>query len=225
MHEKKRIEPKTAITKAIPTAILMIFLSSAFAETTGATVVYKEGVLSVDGKPVEIGAKVPDGALLSTDVNGLAEIVFADKNAFRVGPATTFRVRLEKKRRSLEIERGPITAVLRKLDKATGGSMNVRTPSLVAGVRGTSFCVWVSGSKQETFFCTCNGRIEFIPGGTQRKILKEARHHEALTFSGAGKYVTVTVPDPQGNLWHDDSNLESLAARIGETMDWTRIED
>ncbi len=226
MSERTAFEPKTAIHKAIMGATLIgLYFCPVFADTAGTTVVYKEGILTVDGTPVEIGAKVPDGALLSTDKNGLAEIVFADKNVVRVGPSTTFRVSLEKKRRSLEIERGTITAVLRKLDKAAGGSMKVRTPSLVAGVRGTSFCVWVSGTEQKTFFCTCNGRIEFTPGGTKRKILKEASHHDALVFAGTGKKVTVAPPEPGANTWHTDADLENLAARIGETIDWTHIED
>jgi hypothetical protein len=83
----------------------------------------------------------------------------------------------------------------------------------------------VSGTADETYFCTCNGRIEFIPGGTKKKIIKEAKHHEALTFSGSGKNVTITTPDPQANKWHTDGDLESLAASIGETIDWTHIDD
>lgn len=189
-----------------------------------ATVAYLEGTLTMDGDPVALGDAIVDGALLRTDADGLAEIVFADKNIIRVGPSASLRVRLSGLQRSLDIERGTVTAVLRKLDKALGGGMKVSTPSMVAGVRGTSFCAWVSGKENETYFCTCNGRIEFVPGGTQRSIVEEASHHEAFLFSGSGDAAAVSVPGSGHDHRHTDADIESLAARIGETMDWTAIE-
>jgi hypothetical protein len=179
----------------------------------------------MDGTPVELGAAISDGSLLKTDADGRAEIVFAEKNIIRIGPSASLRIRFAGLERSLEIEKGTVTAVLRKLDKAAGGQMKVTTPSLVAGVRGTSFCAWVSGTSDETYFCTCNGKIEFVPGGTGKGIIEEASHHEALVFTGVGEAVTVTVPGPEVNHRHTDADLETLAARIGEKMDWTTIEE
>lgn len=189
-----------------------------------ASVVYLEGSLTMNGEPLEIGAIIEDDALLQTQADSLAEIVFGDKNAIRIGPNASLRVHLAELERSVQVERGAVTAVLRKLEKAAGGNLQVNTPSLVAGVRGTSFCVWVSGSDEETYFCTCNGHIEFVPGGTSEKIIKEASHHDALIFKGSGDNVQVTLPDEHTNHRHDDASLESLAARIGEKMDWTQVE-
>jgi hypothetical protein len=183
-----------------------------------------EGTLTMDGAPLKIGSAITDGSLLQTGADSLAEIVFADKNILRIGPSASLTFRLQGLERSMDIQKGTVTAVLRKLDKAAGGRMKIRTPSLVAGVRGTSFCVWVNGAAPETYFCTCNGRIEFVPGGTEKSIIEEASHHEALDFTGTGTDVKVSEPGPDANRRHTDADLESLAARIGEKMDWTKIE-
>jgi len=198
--------------------------SSTMATARNASVAYLEGTVTQDGVTLAIGDEIRDGALIQTDLDGLAEIVFEDKNAIRIGPSASLRVHLAVLEKSLDIERGTVTAVLRKLDKLAGGKLDVNTPSLVAGVRGTSFCVWVSGKTDETYFCTCNGRIEFIPGGTEESIIEEANHHEALVFTGSGDGVRVVPAPADMDPRHGDADLESLASRIGEKMDWSHVE-
>ncbi len=191
----------------------------------GASVLYIEGNVTQDGKLLSIGDSVRDGALIETDADGLAEISFAGKNAIRVGRSTIVRLGYKSLDKTLKVERGTVTAVLRKLDKLSGGGMKIETPSVVAGVRGTSFCVWVSGKTDETYFCTCNGRIEFVPGGTEKSVIEEASHHEALVFTGSGDSVSFAPAAADMDPRHDDADLESLASRIGEKMDWSRIEE
>jgi len=190
-----------------------------------ASIVYFEGSVTQDGKALAIGDGIRDGALIETDRDGLAEIVFDGKNALSIGPSASLRVRLSDLEKSVNVERGKVTAVLRKLNKLSGGKLDVRTPSLVAGVRGTSFCVWVSGTAAETYFCTCNGRIEFIPGGTSESVIAEASHHEALLFTGTGETVSFVPAPADMDPRHVDADLENLAARIGETMDWSVVEE
>ncbi len=199
--------------------------TEAASPAASAKVAYLEGTVTQDGKALSIGDAIFDGALLQTDADGLAEIVFDEKNAIRISPSASLRVQFSTLQKSMNIERGTVTAVLRKLDKLSGGKMDITTPSLVAGVRGTSFCVWVMGAREETYFCTCNGRIEFTPGGTEKSIIEEANHHEALVFSGTGAGVTTSPATAEMNARHGDADLESLAARIGEKMDWTHVEN
>lgn len=199
--------------------------SAASGGKTSASIVYLEGRVTQDGKDLVLGDAIADGSLIQTDPDGLAEIVFEGKNALRIGPSASLRVHLSDLEKSVDVERGKVTAVLRKLNKLSGGKMDVRTPSLVAGIRGTSFCVWVSGTEEETYFCTCNGKIEFTPGGTDQSIIEEASHHEALVFTGSGDNVSYIPAPPDRDPRHSDKDLETLAARIGETMDWTHVEE
>lgn len=189
-----------------------------------ATLVYLEGSLTMDGVPLKVGEKVVDGSLLQTGPESLAELVFAGKNALRIGGNASLRVQLASLDRSLSVERGAVTAVLRKLDKLAGGKLTVNTPSLVAGVRGTSFYFRVEEAGAQTYFCTCNGSVVLTPEGSSEGILKEANHHDALLFTRQGASVSVTAPPSGYDHGHGDRDLETLAARVGEKMDWTRIE-
>ena len=186
--------------------------------------VYAEGTVTMNGKPLSIGDQIPLDAVLETGKESLAEIVFDGKNAIRMGQSTLLTMDITTLSRVLEVERGTITAVLRKINTVSGGDLKVRTPSLVAGVRGTSFCVWVAKDGAQTYLCCCNGTIEIAPteGAPSRET--QSTHHSAVLFTGLGTESTeVPVPadfDPR----HNDADLESLASRIGETMDWTTLE-
>jgi Uncharacterized protein conserved in bacteria len=224
MHRSKRLAVFFLSLVVLLGAILSCQKKSV-SETAEASVVYLEGSLTMDGQRLHIGSMVKDNSLLQTSADSLAEIVFENKNILRMGASTSLRAHLASLERTLEIKGGTVTAVLHKLDRALGGKMNITTPSLVAGLRGTSFCVWVNGSSNETYFCTCNGRIEFIPGGTEKSIIEEASHHAALEFTGTGNNVKVSIPGPEINKRHTDSDLESLASKIGDKMDWGKIEE
>lgn len=223
---------RSPLASLLVSALLAVSVLSCQAKKAGveaadigfASLVYLEGSLTMDGVPLKVGEKVVDGALLKTGPESLAELVFAGKNALRIGENASLRVRLASLERSLSVDAGAVTAVLRKLDKLAGGRMTVNTPSLVAGVRGTSFYFMVADSGAQTYFCTCNGSVVLTPEGESEGILKEANHHDALIFARTPEAVQVSQPPAGFDHGHGDRDLETLAARIGETMDWSRIE-
>lgn len=188
------------------------------------TLLYSEGVITMDGQAIEIGTKVTDGALIQTDSNGTAEIVFGTKNIIKMGPSTSIKLELAKLNSVVSIEKGTITAVLRKLNKLDGGGLSVKTPSAVAGVRGTSFFVRVKPEEKETYVCICNGRINLaLKDGTQ-SMVKEANHHDGTVFTGEGNDITIKKQGAGFDHGHTDKDLENLAAKIGEKMDWATNE-
>ena len=190
----------------------------------GCVLSYAEGTVTMNGKPISVGDAIAPDAVLETGKDSLAEIVFDDKNAIRMGQSTLLTIDLSTLSRVLTVDRGTLTAVLRKLDAVGGGNLKVRTPNLVAGVRGTSLCAWVAKDGSQTYLCCCNGALEIAP--TDGAPAKETRatHHSAVLYAGIGSESReVPVPadfDPR----HGDGDLESLASRIGETMDWTTLE-
>lgn len=185
---------------------------------------YAEGTVTMNGRPISVGDAIAPDAVLETGKDSLAEIVFNDKNAIRMGQLTLLTLDIATLSRALTVERGTLTAVLRKIDAVSGGNLKVRTPSLVAGVRGTSLCVWVAKDGAQTYLCCCNGAIEVAPTDGAPAKETQATHHSAVLYAGVGadsKEVPVPADfDPR----HDDEDLESLASRIGETMDWTTLE-
>lgn len=186
------------------------------------TVVYIEGEVSVNGVPAEIGQKVSGRAAIVTGAASLCEIAFGGRNVIRVNQSARATLDLSMPVPELALETGGAASVLRKLDKIAGSdSFQIKTKTAVAGVRGTLFCVWTDGS--ETYICACNGTVRTIDakGGNEQSL--KASHHSAVIYRPADR-IGFSV-ETAGMLKHDDSTLETLAARIGEKVDWTTIEE
>ncbi len=182
-----------------------------------ARVVYFEGDVLVDGREAEIGMTLGTVATFETGKTAFCEIVFADKNAVRIGWNTVATLDFSKPVTEIMLERGGAAAVLRKLEKISGDdSFRVRMKSATAGVRGTSFCVWQND--EGSYVCACNGRVKTLDseGGNEFDIV--SAHHTAKLYVPKGTGIEAI---DQGMLHHDDDSIESLAARIGETIDWT----
>ncbi len=190
--------------------------------TKEGTVVYFEGDVTVDGAPAEIGRKLSGRASVVTGEASLCEIAFGGRNVVRVSQNSQATIDLSLAVPELALEKGGAASVLRKLDKIAGAdSFQVKTKTAVAGVRGTLFCVWTDGS--ETYICACNGTVRTIDakGGNEQSL--KASHHSAVIYRPADR-IGFSV-ESAGMLKHDDSTLETLAARIGEKVDWTTIEE
>ena len=196
---------------------------SLVAPDEAAIIVYAEGTVKVNGQSVDIGARIPDGATLITGPDALAEIVFANKNILHIGAGSIVTLDLSKLQRTVNLEQGSVGAVLRKLDRLAGGSLDVRTKSAVAAVRGTTFFSQYEPEKPDTsYYCICNGKIELANPDGAAAAAVSAAHHEAhvrtMTAEGANDVAGTLVG-------HDDKLMEAMAARIGETIDWTKVED
>jgi hypothetical protein len=185
----------------------------------GLEVVYLQGDVAIDGKPAELGQKTGPRIRVVTGPGAVCELVFAGKNALRVGQNAAAAIDLAQVV-GVELEKGGVTAVLRKLDRTAAAAagtdaFRVRTQAAVAGVRGTSLCVWTDGT--QTYICACNGTVALESGDGAAIRTITAAHHHGSVFNAAG-----AAPEEAGLLYHDDAALESLAARIGETIDWTK---
>lgn len=181
---------------------------------------YAVGAVAIDGKPADVGAAVPDGALLKTGPGAQAEIVFRGKNIIRVGENSAITFSLAGLKRSAQLKQGTFSAVLRKLDKALGGEFTLRTPTAQAGVRGTSFCARVDANGY-SYFCACNGSLYLQDSLGGQGFTDASAHHKAYRFTSDGRTLKVA---PAGLEYHTDADIENLAARIGETVDWNTLE-
>jgi len=113
-----------------------------------------------------------------------------------------------------------LPSVLKKLEKiAATDSFNVRTEQAVMGVRGTSFCVWADASS--TYVCACNGEVHTVDSKGSNEETLAAAHHVARLYAPKDGVLSV---EAAGMLHHSDESLESVASRIGYTIDWTKID-
>lgn len=209
----------TACTKAPPQPGNPAEVKTAFA-----TVVYASGTVKADGKEIGIGDAVKADATITTGEKSRVEIVFNDKNILRFGPETVAKLGGEAASRKLNVERGTVYAVLRKLDKLSGPGFEIQTESAALGVRGTTFFVRVSQADKETYICTCNGQLGLSKADGSGAFESKAPHHEANVFRKTDSGITISKPGPGYDHGHTDADMESLAAKIGVTIDWTKVE-
>lgn len=87
---------------------------------------------------------------LVTGADGVVGVTFVDNTMVSAGPSTTFQIERYRFNQTTHdgefdasLKKGSLAVVSGKMVKHTPGSMRVRTPSSVMGVRGTEFLVRV----------------------------------------------------------------------------------
>jgi len=185
-----------------------------------AVVAYVQGVVSVNGSSVELGDEIGRTFSVQTEQGSRLDIVFDGQNVLSVAQNALVHIDLTSIAPQVSVERGGLTSVLRKLEKLAGrDSFNISTGQAVLGVRGTSFCVWVDATS--TYVCACNGVVHTVDArGSQEQTLSSS-HHVARVFTSRDGAISAQAA---GMLYHDDQAVQSVASRIGYTIDWTRID-
>jgi hypothetical protein len=224
-HEWKRtIRPHGAAGPrrgvALVVALLVLSVGAAFGQSSATgQIEYLEGDVEVNGAFVDIGTQVEVGDIVRTGSDGFAEVVFNRRNIFRIGPDTRATLRLTGSRPSIDLDRGSVTAVFERLQRIGGNnpSFEIRTPTAVGGVRGTSFFVKVEGPNS-TYVCACNGTLQVpLQGSTSLNIT--GTHHRAYRFvkneRGEADVSTAALEH------HGDEDLESLAEKIDHEIPWS----
>jgi hypothetical protein len=100
--------------------------------------------------PATVGATVYQSDRIVTGKDGAVGLSFADSAMLSAGPNTVlvldqfaFDPYTRKGSFDVSLKRGTLSAIAGKLVSETPGSMRVRTPSAVLGVRGTEFVAQV----------------------------------------------------------------------------------
>lgn len=150
---------------------LSIFLLTSCAQnkTTGggtALLTYVEGQVEAKISPdasweqVKAGDTVPEGSVLRTG-QGYADVKFLDEGLIRLKANSVFRlVRLPQKtsdsKGELELSAGELLCKFEAM--LTGATMEISTPTAIAGVRGTEFGVY--GTQDTTQVGVLSGTVE-----------------------------------------------------------------
>jgi hypothetical protein len=192
---------------------------AAASEQLYGTIEYLEGQVAVNGEPAQIGGEVESGDRITTGRNGLAEIVFDDRNLFRLRPQTTLTLTFDENQiRQADLEEGTFAAVFDKLRQVGQGqdSFRIRTPTAVGGVRGTTFFVQVE-EPSSTYFCTCHGETHLSPFESNESYSVSATHHTAYRFVQTEEGVE---RQQSSMIYHNDAVMEEIAGKIDVTIPW-----
>lgn len=180
-----------------------------------ARLVFLEGDVQLDGAPARLGDRVAPGSVIRTGPDGFADITFGTGNALRIENDTVLTLDLNNPAVGLDLRQGTIAAVFEGLASVGTGpedTFSIRTPSTVAGVRGTAFFVHIESDTQ-TYVCTCHGILEFSDAGLT---VRAARHNATRFTRTADGVVSEAAPE----IYHDTASLNAVADVAGVTIAW-----
>lgn len=180
------------------------------------------GKVTLNGKPVTRGTIIKNGDVLETDAAGSCEMMIKDKNIFSLkGGKMVFNI--TRNINSIQVERGWFAGIT-KQKFTEQGEFSITTPTAVAGIRGTAFCMKVI-RPEETYFCVCNGIIRLKGQGQEEQAAETVRsaHHTSKKFVKDASGKIKVIPNA-GLLFHDDRGVEAMAKKIGVTVNWNHVD-
>lgn len=177
------------------------------------------GKATINGQKIDLNKPVKYGDVIETGDDGTCHIQVGEKSLFMLNKNTKLVFNISKDRNELTLEKGWFAGITRKVFSAKGKYI-LKTPTVIAAIRGTSYCVKVENPKS-TYFCVCNGTIGLEGSGEEKSTDVSAAHHSAKRFemNEKGKLV---IDKTVGMLYHTDENLEKLASIISEKIDWKK---
>jgi hypothetical protein len=187
------------------------------------TIVGLEGTVLVNGEEAQLKSVVPDGAVIATDENGYCEITFLGSNIIKIFEGSLMKISFTEA--MISVDRGAAAAVLRNIKSLLNKEndlFQVESGNVVAGIRGTSFYLNTE-TPDTTYFCLCNGSLNITDSQGSLEIPLQATHHNAIRIhsqnGGEGSIMSKAIMEH-----HNDDEMEALAAKIGQTIDWTKQE-
>ncbi len=198
-------------------------LSFAKAQSSGTFMVVK-GDVQVKNKigaiqKAKIGMKVIASDTISSGAEGRAKIVMSDKNIINISPDTI--VELEKyiydpakddKQVTLNVLQGKVRTTVEQKYDGEKNKFHVKTPSAVAGVRGTDFLTSYSPATKEMKLVTFKGQVAVgLPtsgGGISNPVLVNPGQATSAQ-NGAPPTKPIALPPQEVNSMNKDSDAEA----------------
>lgn len=196
-------------------AALILFLSCTNGNLNEKPVISAfAGKLTVNGIESKNGAVIKYGDKIETGQNSFCEITINKRSIIRLAQNTVFVFNISDSENTFELHSGSLTGLTRK--KFTKqGTYNIKTPTGIAAIRGTAYFIHIE-SPDSTYFCVCNGTVS-IKGETEETIT--STHHKAMRITK--KPDSKLSSDKNAPLlYHTDADIEQLAEKIGEKINW-----
>lgn len=180
--------------------ILCLCLSLQMQAANGVFMVVKGDVkVSVGGKAessAKVGTKVNAGDMIVTGTDSRAKIVMSDRNIINLSPNTKLKIESyvndgKSKNVNLSLLEGKVRNNVEQKYDNDKNKFEIRTPTAVAGVRGTQFITSYDGVSQKTEVITLQGQVELrnlaptTGAAKEEKVLVEKGEKSTVASGGA----------------------------------------
>ena len=199
----------------ISAILLLLLLSCTKGSLTESPVISAfAGELTVNGNSSKTGVPVKYGDIIKTGQNSFCEIKLNELSIIKLSQNTEFVFNISETENSFELHSGSLAGLTRKKFVKQNQYL-IKTPTGIAAIRGTAYFIHIE-SPDSTYFCVCNGTVS-IKGETEETIT--STHHKAMRITKKpGSKLSSGKNAPL--LYHTDADIEKLADKIGEKINW-----
>lgn len=215
-------------------ALLTFLQIPAFANTaSGVFMVVKGDVKLISkGKSVaaKVGQKLFEGDSIVTGPDSRAKVVMSDKNVLNISPDTKIEITIYKndpssntKKVDLKVDQGKVRAAVEQKYDDEKNTFRIKTPTAVAGVRGTDFSVSYNPSTRRSQVVTFKGLVAVVKpsanGPQGQPVLVRPGESSDISADSAKPETPKSLPKEE----LDKSDKESVAdvkdARVNNQAD------
>ncbi len=138
------------------------------------------------GEKAKVGAKVLEGAVITTEKDSRAKIVMSDRNVFNLSPDSKLTIQkydntVGKKNVSLSLQKGKVRVNVEQKYDGAKEKFLLKTPTVVAGVRGTQFLAGYDPTKKSTQITTFKGAVAMTSFTSTGKPISTVRVEKGQT--------------------------------------------
>lgn len=171
----------------------------------------------------KIGQKVFPSDKIKAGADSRAKIVMIDKNEINISPDSeivienyTFKPEENKKSVLINVLYGKVRAKVEQKYDSGENKFQIKTPTAVAGVRGTDFITGFNSATKESSVITFKGKVEFGLPGKNGAILNPVMVTPGMQSSMAGSTPPPPpVAVPKTELKEMDKSSDAVAVNTG----------
>jgi len=161
-----------------------------------AKLAFKKGTVTVNGKDGQLNMLVRKGDKIKTGNNGRAILRLDDGSKVTIGKnseiaLTQYGFANKGRKSNVQLKKGGMLVKVNKLTKKN--RFNVSSVTAVAGVRGTTFKVFIDKKTKESNFTVYAGKVDLAD--TNNNSLVSLKKGEAAKLSKNNLVKTVVVPE------------------------------
>lgn len=165
--------------------------------------------------PAKVGTKVYSGDTIASGAESRAKIVMSDKNVINISPESKITIakyendpKSDKRNVELKVDYGKVRASVEQKYDGEKNKFNIRTPTAVAGVRGTDFMMAFNSTTQQTRIVTFTGVVAAGQAGPGGQILNAVFVKPGMaTNIDQGKPPEPPRPVPSDDLRRDEMDV------------------
>lgn len=208
--------------------LLLVSQSKTWAEELHGIFMVVKGAVDVESKKTgkfkaKVSSKVYAGDTVTTGADGRGKIVMSDRNVLNVSPGTKFTINKYEndsttgvKNVDIDLSQGKLRSNVEQKYDGEKSQFLIKTPTAVAGVRGTQFLTSFDPSTRKTEIVTFKGAVALsIPGSSVAAVMVKKGETSSVTQGQTAP----EAPKPMKKEDLDSANKSSNSAKNEDKKD------